>query len=70
LIRDRARQVQRVERVLANAGIKLPSVATDIMRVSGRAMLEALIAGQAAPVAMADLAPRRMRSKIPALTKP
>lgn len=69
LTRDRARQVQRIEKVLEDAGIKLSSVATDIMGVSGRAMLEALIAGQSGPAAMADLAQRRMRSKIAALTE-
>jgi transposase len=69
LTHDRARQVQRVEKILEDAGIKLSSVATDIMGVSGRAMLEALITGQDTPAAMADLAKRRMRSKIPALTE-
>lgn len=69
LTRDRSRQVQRIEKVLEDAGIKLSSVATDIMGVSGRAMLEALIAGEATPAAMADLAQRRMRSKIPTLTE-
>jgi transposase len=69
LTRDRSRQVQRIEKVLEDAGIKLSSVATDIMGVSGRAMLAALIAGTATPAAMADLAQRRMRSKIPALTE-
>jgi transposase len=69
LTHDRARQVQRIEKVLEEAGIKLSAVAADIMGVSGRAMLEALIAGQDTPAAMADLAKRRMRSKIPALTE-
>jgi len=69
LTRDRSRQVQRIEKVLEDAGIKLSSVATDIMGVSGRAMLAALIAGTATPAAIADLAQRRMRSKIPALTE-
>lgn len=69
LTHDRARQVQRIEKVLEDAGIKLSAVAADIMGVSGRAMLEALIAGQDTPAAMADLAKRRMRSKIPALTE-
>jgi len=69
LTRERSRQVQRIEKVLEDAGIKLSSVATDIMGVSGRAMLAALIAGTATPAAMADLAQRRMRSKIPALTE-
>src|SRR4029434_5343138 len=49
------------------ANIKLASVVSDIMGVSGRAMLEALIAGRADPATMAELAKRRMRSKIPLL---
>ena len=69
LNRDRTRQVHRLEKILQDAGIKLSSVATDIMGQSGRAMLEALIEGKADPAAMADLAKRRMRSKVPALTE-
>jgi hypothetical protein len=49
LTRDRSRQVQRLEKLLEDALIKLSTVATDIMGVSGRAMLEALIAGQRDP---------------------
>jgi len=66
---DRSRQVQRIEKILEDAGIKLSSVATDIMGVSGRAMLEALIEGGTAPAGMADLAKGRMRPKIAALTE-
>src|ERR1700752_1040569 len=62
LTRDRARQVQRIEKVLEDAGVKLSTVATDIMGVSGRAMLEALIDGRDEPAALADLAKRRLRS--------
>jgi len=69
LSRDRARQVQRIEKVLEDAGIKLSTVATDVMGVSGRAMLEALIDGRDEPAALADLAKRRLRSKIGALTE-
>jgi transposase len=69
LTRDRGRQVQRIEKVLEDSGIKLSSVATDIMGVSGRAMLAALIDGQDDPAAIAELAQRRMRSKIPMLTE-
>ena len=69
LNRDRTRQIHRLEKILQDAGIKLSSVATDIMGQSSRAMLEALIEGKADPAAMADLAKRRMRSKIPALTE-
>jgi len=66
-VQERVREVNRVQGVLERANIKLASVASDIMGVSGRAMLEALIAGQADPATMADLAKRRMRSKIPLL---
>lgn len=69
LKRDRGREVQRIEKILEDAGIKLSSVATDIMGQSPRAMLEALIAGKDDPAAMADLALNRLRSKIPALTE-
>ncbi|MCB8914074.1 IS110 family transposase [Rhodococcus rhodochrous] len=67
LTRDRTRAVQRIEKVLEDAGIKLSMVATDIMGVSGRAMLEALIAGHRDPEQLAELAKGRMRVKIPAL---
>jgi transposase len=69
ITRERSREVQRLEKLLEDAGIKLSSVATDITGVSGRAMLEAMIAGQSDPAALADLAKRRLRSKIPALTE-
>jgi transposase len=67
--RERGREIQRLEKVLQDAGIKLSSVASDITGVSGRAMLEALIAGDSDPTAMADLTRRRLREKIPALTE-
>src|SRR5680860_510299 len=51
------------------AGIKLSAVASDITGVSGRLMLAALIDGQHDPAVLADLAKRRLRSKIPALTE-
>lgn len=54
---------------MEDAGIKLSAVASDIMGVSGRAMLEALIAGDRDPAGLADLAKRRLRSKIPELTE-
>ncbi len=69
ITRERGREVQRLEKLLEDAGIKLSAVATDIIGVSGRAMLEALIAGQHDPAVLADLAKRRLRSKIPALTE-
>jgi transposase len=69
IIRERGREVQRLEKLLEDAGIKLSAVASDITGVSGRAMLEALIGGQRDPAVLADLAKRRLRSKIPALTE-
>jgi len=69
LVRTRAKEIQRLEKLLEDAGIKLSSVASDISGVSGRAMLEALIAGQRDPVELAELAKRRLRSKIPQLTE-
>jgi transposase len=67
ITRERSRETQRLEKLLEDAGIKLSSVASDIVGVSGRAMLEALIAGQRDPAVLADLAKRRLRVKIPAL---
>jgi transposase len=69
ITRERGREIQRLEKLLEDAGIKLSSVASDITGVSGRAMLEALSAGQRDPATLADLAKRRLRSKIPALTE-
>jgi len=59
-LRQRAREIQRLEKLLEDAGIKLSSVATDITGVSRRAMLEALINGQRDPAELADLARRRL----------
>jgi transposase len=69
ITRERGREVQRLEKLLEDAGIKLSAVASDILGVSGRAMLEALIAGDRDPAVLAELAKRRLRSKIPALTE-
>jgi len=69
ITRERGREAQRLEKLLEDAGIKLSAVASDILGVSGRQMLEALIAGNHDPASMADLAKRRLRSKIPELTE-
>lgn len=69
ITRERGREAQRLEKLLEDAGIKLSAVASDVLGVSGRAMLGALIAGDRDPAALADLAKRRLRSKIPALTE-
>ena len=69
LTRERGREIQRLEKLLEDAGIKLSSVASDITGVSGRLMLQALIDGQRDPATLADLAKRRLRAKIPELTE-
>ncbi len=67
LIGDRTRHAQRVEKLLEDALIKLSSVATSIMGVSGRAMLHAMIDGERDPHVLAELAKGRMRTKRAAL---
>jgi transposase len=69
LTQERTRHVQRLEKLLEDALIKLSTVATDIMGVSGRAMLEALIAGQRDPRVLAELARGRLRGKRAALVQ-
>jgi transposase len=66
-IQERGREVQRLDKVLQDAGIKLSSVAADVLGVSGRAMLEALVAGTHDPEVLAALAKGRLRTKLPAL---
>ncbi len=65
-VEERTREVQRLEKVLQEAGIKLSSVATTrVLGVSGRAMLEALIGGTTDPAeVLSDLARGRLRSKM------
>jgi transposase len=67
LIRERATAVNRVQKVLEDANIKLAGVATDVCGVSGEQMLEALIAGETDTAKIADMARGRMRAKIPQL---
>jgi transposase len=67
LVEERTRVVQRLEKVMQDAGIKLTSVASALLTKSGRAIMEALLAGQADPDTLADLARGRLRGKIPAL---
>jgi transposase len=62
-VRERATLVNRVHKALESANIKLTSVATDVLGVSGRAILAELIQGRASPEAMADLAKGRLRAK-------
>ncbi|EXX91105.1 transposase [Paenibacillus darwinianus] len=63
LIDERSREVNRIQKVLEGANIKLSSVATDTLGVSGRAMIEAMIQGVEDPEALSDLAQKRLRSK-------
>jgi transposase len=66
-INERARSIQRLEKVLQDAGIKLTSVASHTYSKSARAMLEALLSGVSDPEQLAELAKARMRAKIPQL---
>lgn len=68
-IDTRAAEVQRLEKVLQDAGIKLTSVASEVLSMSGRNMIEALIAGQRDPAVLAEMAIGRMRNKLPALVE-
>lgn len=67
LIEDRTRVANRLHKVLEDAGIKLATVASDILGASGRAMLTALVAGTTDAAVLADLARGRLRAKLPAL---
>ena len=63
LVEERARLVNRIQKVLEDSNVKLSSVATDITGVSGRAILNALLDGQDDPERLSELARGRMRSK-------
>lgn len=68
-VRDQARETNRLCKVLEDAGVKLTTVVSDVMGVSGRAMLAALMQGTTDPVVLADLARGRLRTKLPALQR-
>jgi transposase len=67
LIQAHSAEGQRVQKTLEDAGIKLDSVAADVLGVSGRAMLAALVGGERDPQVLAELARGRLRSKLPQL---
>jgi transposase len=69
LIQDRASEINRLHKVLEDANLKLGAVISDVVGVSGRAMLAALIIGKDDPEAVAQLARGRMRSKIHTLAR-
>jgi len=66
-IQERAREANRLHKALEDTGIKLDCVASDILGKSGRAMLDALVAGTTYPEVLAELAKGRLRAKLPAL---
>jgi transposase len=67
LISERQREANRLHKLLEDVGVKLSCVATDVLGVSGRAMLEALISGTRDPEVLAELARGKLRKKIPEL---
>src|SRR5580700_4601961 len=66
-IQERQREANRLHKLLEDTGIKLDCVASDILGKSGRAMLDALVAGTTDPEVLAELARGKLRAKIPAL---
>ena len=69
LVRERAAEVNRLQKTLEGANLKLGDVASNVLGVSGRAILQALVAGTAAPSALAELAKGRLREKRAALER-
>ena len=67
LVQERAQEVNRLQKVLEGANIKLASVATDVLGKSGREMIEALVGGAQDADALAELARGRLRAKLPDL---
>jgi transposase len=66
-IEERTREGQRLDKVLQDAGVKLSSVASDVLGVSGRAMLDALVSGTRDPAVLAEFARGALRKKLPQL---
>ena len=67
LIEAHTAEIQRIHKTLEDAGIKLDSVASEVLGVSGRLMLKALVAGERDPAVLAELARGQLRRKIPQL---
>jgi len=67
LIQTHTSECQRIQKTLHDAGVRLDSVASDILGVSGRAMLKALVAGERDEAVLAELAKGKLRTKIPQL---
>lgn len=69
LVQERAQEVNRLQKVLEGANIKLAAVATDVLGKSGRLMLETIITGSTDAQPMAELARGRLRAKLPDLRR-
>ena len=69
LVRERTAEANRLQKTLEGANIKLASVATDVLGKSGRAILQALVAGTEDAAALAQLAQGRLREKLPQLER-
>lgn len=69
LVNERSAVSNRIQKVLEDANVKLASVASDVLGVSGRAMLEAIVAGEDRPEELAQLARSRLRGKLPELQR-
>jgi transposase len=67
LVQERAREINRLQKVLETANIKLSSVVSDVMGASGRSMIQALIAGEHSPEVLAEFAQGSLHKKIPQL---
>lgn len=67
LVQEKTAVSNRIQKVLEDANIKLASVASDVLGVSGRAMVEAMVAGESNPQALAQMARAKLRLKIPQL---
>ena len=67
LIQAHGQEAQRIQKTLEDAGVRLDSVASDVLGVSGRAMLHALVAGERNPATLAELARGRLRRRAPEL---
>jgi transposase len=67
LVQERSREANRVQKLLEGANIKLAAVATNVLGVSGRQMLDAIIAGEEDPAALAEFARASLRKKLPQL---
>src|SRR5919198_4611468 len=69
LIRERAAEINRVQKTLEGANIKLGDVASNVMGASGRDILTTLVAGSVEPTSLADLARGKLRAKVPQLER-